>query len=83
MLIGALIAAVVGALLAFPVLRLGGIFLSLATLAFALFFDNVMVQLDWVGGGVAARAGAPPAIGSIDFDAERQERSSCCASSCS
>ena len=41
----------VGALLAIPVLRLGGIYLALATLAFALMFDSVLVPLDWVGGG--------------------------------
>ena len=46
---GAVIAAVVGALLALPMLRLGGIFLSLATLAFAFFFDQVILQLGWVG----------------------------------
>ncbi len=40
MLIGAAIAAAVGALVAIPALRLGGIFLSLATLAFALFFEQ-------------------------------------------
>ena len=50
-LLGALIAAAVGALLALPLLRLGGIFFSLATLAFAFFFDQVILQLGWVGGG--------------------------------
>ena len=43
-LAGAVIAAVIGALLALPVLRLGGIWLSIATLAFAYFFDAVMVK---------------------------------------
>ena len=50
-LAGAVLAAVVGALLAIPALRLGGIFLALATFAFALMFDSVLVPLDWVGGG--------------------------------
>jgi branched-subunit amino acid ABC-type transport system permease component len=49
--VGAALAAVVGALLAIPALRLGGIYLALATLAFALMFDSVLVPLDWVGGG--------------------------------
>lgn len=52
LLIGALVAALVGALLAIPTLRLGGIFLSLGTLAFALMFESVFVPLDWVGGGL-------------------------------
>ncbi len=50
-LIGAVIAAVVGALLSLPVLRLGGIWVAIATLAFAYFFDSVMVKFSWVGGG--------------------------------
>jgi branched-subunit amino acid ABC-type transport system permease component len=50
-LAGAGLAAVVGGLLAIPALRLGGIYLALATLAFALMFDSIFVPLDWVGGG--------------------------------
>ena len=44
MVVAGCIAAAVGALVALPALRLGGIFLSLATFAFALFFDSVMVK---------------------------------------
>ena len=51
MLLGAVLAAAVGALLAVPALRLGGIYLALATFAFALMFDSIFVPLDWVGGG--------------------------------
>lgn len=50
-IVGACIAAIVGALLSIPVLRLGGVWLALATLAFAYFFDAVMVKFSWVGGG--------------------------------
>jgi branched-subunit amino acid ABC-type transport system permease component len=50
-LIGAVLAAAVGALLAIPALRLGGIYLALATLAFALMFDSILVPLGWVSGG--------------------------------
>ncbi len=49
--IGATIAAAVGAVLSLPVLRLGGIWVAIATLAFAFFFDAVMVKFSWVGGG--------------------------------
>ncbi|MBM3674761.1 MAG: ABC transporter permease [Actinobacteria bacterium] len=52
MLVGALVAAVIGALLAVPALRLGGLFLSLGTLAFALMFQYVLVPMEWVGGGL-------------------------------
>lgn len=50
-LIGAVLAAAVGALLALPILRLGGVWVAIATLAFAYFFDAVIVKLPWVGGG--------------------------------
>ena len=76
-LIGAVVAAAVGALLAIPALRLGGIYLSLATLAFALFFDNIMVTLDWVGGGPLPPIGAAPA------DRPHRLRRTTRASSCS
>ena len=51
MVLGALLAAAVGALLAIPALRLGGIYLALATFAFALMFDSILVPLGWVSGG--------------------------------
>jgi ABC-type branched-subunit amino acid transport system permease subunit len=66
-LAGAALAALVGALLAIPALRLGGIFLSLATLAFALMFDNVVVPLGWVSGGTVRLEVPRPVIGPIDF----------------
>ena len=50
-LIGAFLAAIAGVLVALPVLRLGGVWLAIATLAFAFFFDAVMVKFSWVGGG--------------------------------
>ncbi len=68
MIAGAVVAAAVGALLALPALRLGGIFLSLATLAFAFFFENVLVKFDWVGGGTFPEPAPRPTFGSIDFD---------------
>lgn len=48
---GALIAAVVSALLALPLVRLGRVWVAIATLAFAAFFDAVVVKLPFVGGG--------------------------------
>jgi len=48
---GIAIAAVVGALLAVPALRLGGIFLTLATLAFGLMADNIVFSARAVAGG--------------------------------
>ena len=74
-LIGAALAAVVGALLSLPVLRLGGVWLAIATLAFAFFFDAVMVKFSWVGGGSTALLTGTqvprPLIGPIDFASDR------------
>jgi branched-subunit amino acid ABC-type transport system permease component len=72
MLVGAIIAAAVGALLALPALRLGGIFLSLATFAFALFFDSVLAKFSWVGGGTLPIEAPRPTIGSIDFESSNK-----------
>ena len=49
--IGAGVSAAVGAVLSLPIRRLSGIWVAIATLAFAFFFDSVMVKLSWVGGG--------------------------------
>jgi branched-subunit amino acid ABC-type transport system permease component len=68
MMLGAVLAAVVGALLAIPALRLGGIYLALATLAFAFMFDAVLQPLDWVSGGrVIPIEIDRPSVGPIDF----------------
>jgi branched-subunit amino acid ABC-type transport system permease component len=65
--VGALLAAVVGGLLAIPIFRLGGIYLALATLAFAMMFDNVFVPLEWVRGeGLSALAVPRPDV--VDDD---------------
>jgi ABC-type branched-subunit amino acid transport system permease subunit len=71
MVIGAAIAAVIGALLALPALRLGGIYLALATLAFALMFETVLRPLDWVSGGRRPPRVPRPTIGSIDFSNDK------------
>lgn len=65
--VGALMAAAVGALLAVPALRLGGIFLSLATLAFGLMFENVVVPLGWVSGGTRRLDVPRPLLGPFDL----------------
>ncbi len=74
-LIGAFIAAVVGGLLSLPLLRLNGIWIAIATLAFAFFFNSVMVKFSWVGGsasGAAATLPVPrPVIGPLDFDNDK------------
>jgi branched-chain amino acid transport system permease protein len=76
-IIGGVIAAAVGALLAIPALRLGGIFLTLATFAFALFFDNVIVSLSWVSGGLFPVVAPRPQMGTIDFASDKSYLALC------
>lgn len=50
-LLGAVAAAVVAALVAVPLVRLGTVWVAIATLAFAAFFDAVLVRMPFLGGG--------------------------------
>jgi branched-subunit amino acid ABC-type transport system permease component len=67
MVLGAVVAGVVGAALALPTRNLGGIYLALATLAFALMFEYVLKPLDWVGGGIRPPKVPRPVIGPVDL----------------
>ncbi len=74
LVIGAVIAAAVGAVLAIPLRRLGGVWTAIGTLAFAYFFDSVVVKLSWVGGGTTVFAGTAvprPSLGPIDFESDK------------
>jgi branched-chain amino acid transport system permease protein len=72
MVLGALVAAVVGAIVALPALRLGGIYLALATLAFAVMFENVIVPMEWLNGGSRGLRVPRPYILGIDFADDRK-----------
>lgn len=69
--IGALVAAVVGAVVGLPVIRLPGIYAALATLAFALFFESVIVPLGWVSGGAKVQQVPRPVVAGIHLDGDR------------
>ncbi|HVX17173.1 MAG TPA: ABC transporter permease [Acidimicrobiales bacterium] len=71
MVIGVVLAALVGAILAIPALRLGGIYLALATLAFAMFFESVIRKFDWASGGQLPIAVPRPQLGPINFTDDR------------
>lgn len=74
-LIGAVIAAVVAAVLSLPIRRLGGVWTAIATLAFAYFFDSVVIKLSWVGGGTASLFQGTlverPVLGPFDFASDK------------
>jgi branched-subunit amino acid ABC-type transport system permease component len=70
-LVGGLVAAAIGAIVALPALRLGGLALALATLAFGLLADNIGFQFSWSGNGQSGIAVPRPQLGSIDFSSDR------------
>ncbi|MEL7207437.1 MAG: ABC transporter permease [Actinomycetota bacterium] len=83
LLAGVVVAAAIGGLLAVPVLRLAGIWLSLATLAFALFFDSVLVKFSWVNGQSLQEPFVPRPVIGPSTSGRVTERSSRSASSSS
>lgn len=70
-LIGGAMAAAVGALVALLVARVSGLLLTLVTLAFALFADNVLFQFSWTSGGIDGVNVPRPALGPISFSGDR------------
>lgn len=73
--VGGLIAAVVSALLSLLILRLDGIWIAIATLAFAFFFHSVVVKFSWAGGtadGTTLQAVPRPTLGSWDLTDHRR-----------
>ncbi|MET9696346.1 ATP-binding cassette domain-containing protein [Streptomyces sp. NPDC006529] len=68
---GTCAAAVLGALVALPALRLGGRSLALATLALAFLADQVLFQLPWLRNGDAGWSLPRPAAGPVDLSDDR------------
>ncbi|HVA03105.1 MAG TPA: ABC transporter permease [Acidimicrobiales bacterium] len=69
--VGGLLAAVIGTIVAVVAIRVSGLLLALVTLAFALFADQSLFQYSWTGGGLAGVTVPRPSIGSIDFGNDR------------
>ncbi|WP_455351596.1 ABC transporter permease subunit [Streptomyces sp. SYSU K217416] len=70
-LVGTCGAAVLGALVALPALRLGGRSLALATLALAFLADQVLFQLRWLRNGDTGWPVPRPVIGPVDLTDDR------------
>jgi ABC-type branched-subunit amino acid transport system permease subunit len=70
-LIGGVASAAVGVVVAMPALRLGGLALALATLAFGLLADNIGFQYSWSGNGESGITVPRPQLGSINFTSDR------------
>ncbi len=71
MFLGAAVAAGVGAIVALPALRIGGIHLALATLAFAVMFETVIMPIDAVNGGSRQVRVPRPLLLGVDFASDK------------
>ncbi|MFE3554495.1 ATP-binding cassette domain-containing protein [Streptomyces sp. NPDC059193] len=69
--VGTCVAAVLGALVALPALRLGGRSLALATLALAFLADQVLFQLRWLRNGDSGWPIPRPVFGPVDLSDDR------------
>ena len=69
--VGGLMAAAVGAVLALLAARISGLILTLLTLAFALMADTFLFQYSWSGGSGTGVSVPRPVMGSIDFTSNR------------
>ena len=70
-LIAGAVAAAVGVVVALPALRLGGLALALATLAFGLLADNIGFQYSWSLNGDSGISLPRPQLGPINFSSDR------------
>jgi ABC-type branched-subunit amino acid transport system ATPase component/branched-subunit amino acid ABC-type transport system permease component len=64
---GTAVAAALGAVVAVPALRVGGLALSLATLALGFLGDDVLFQWNWFSGGVSGWTIKRPKLGPLNF----------------
>ncbi|MGN5386442.1 ABC transporter permease subunit [Streptomyces sp. JL7001] len=69
--VGTCAAALLGALVALPALRLGGRSLALATLALAFLADHVLFQLRWLRNGDTGWSVPRPVVGPVDLSDDR------------
>ncbi|MFD5322519.1 ATP-binding cassette domain-containing protein [Streptomyces sp. NPDC127092] len=70
-LAGTAVAALLGAVVALPALRLGGRSLALATLALAFLADQVLFQMGWLRNGDTGWEIPRPVLGPLDLSDDR------------
>ena len=70
-LVGGVLAAATGVVLALVAIRLSGLLLTLVTLTFALFADEFLFQYSWSGGGLSGVTVPRPRLGPLDFGDDR------------
>jgi ABC-type branched-subunit amino acid transport system permease subunit len=69
--VGGLLAAAVGTVIALVAVRISGLLLGLVTLSFALFADQLLFQYSWSGGGLTGVGVPRPVVGPVDFASDR------------
>src|SRR6202795_3838950 len=67
LVLAAVLAAAVGVLVGIPALRMTGVYLTIATLAFALIIQEVLTRLDTVTGGLKGKPVHKPVIFGLSF----------------
>ena len=73
LLAGGLMAAVVGAVVGIPSLRIKGLYLAIATLAGQLIIEWTINHVTWISGGVQASIEVPrPRLGGLTIASQRQ-----------
>lgn len=72
MLCGGVIAAAAGAILGLPSLRLSGVYLSIATLAFGLSIQKIIVMWKELTNGAFGLTVPNPVLGGLDFRADER-----------
>jgi ABC-type branched-subunit amino acid transport system ATPase component/branched-subunit amino acid ABC-type transport system permease component len=68
---GTAVAAALGAFVAIPALRLGGLALAMATLALGFLGDDVLFQWNWLSGGDSGWPIRRPSLGPLHFGDNR------------
>ena len=66
-LVGVVIALPLGVIVGLPSLRLSGLYLALATMAFALTLDTLVFSRDGISGGVTGLSVARPSFAGVSF----------------
>jgi branched-chain amino acid transport system permease protein len=68
--VGGLVAALFGALVALPALRVQGHYLAIATLGFALFVQQILFEWEWLTGGRQGLFVPRPSLFGVQLDSD-------------
>ena len=69
LILASLVCTVIGAIIGLPAMRMTGIYLAIATLAFAFIVEHAIAHMEPLTGGFRGMAVPPPALFSLDLGA--------------